>query len=160
MAWLLLKSGPRKGERIEVAGELVIGRERADLTIDDESISRRHVVVRAADDGVEVEDLESKNGTFLDGARVAEVTMVTNSGALLRVGDTEIEIMLGTEAATRVRHAPRPAAAVAVQPFGASSATAARRRRSAATRLPLATLLSFACVAGTAGGLIAYFAAR
>jgi pSer/pThr/pTyr-binding forkhead associated (FHA) protein len=171
MAWLLLKSGPRTGERIEVVGELVIGREQADVMIDDESISRRHVAIRPRDGGLEIEDLGSKNGTWLDDSRLEGATVVTTPGTRVQVGDTVIELELDRETATRVRathvrEAPEDPesdeepAGVPVRPFGTSSASAARRRRSAATRLPIATMLTFASVAGTAGGLIAYFAAR
>jgi hypothetical protein len=175
MAWLLMTAGPMTGERIEIVDELLIGREQADLTIDDEALSRRHVAIRLRKDGVEVEDLDSKNGTWLDGVRLEAATTVTRSGAALQVGDTVAEIHFDVEPATRERatrvRAPRerpepavngaPAAAVvSLPPFGASSEAAARRRRSAATRLPVATLLCLIAIAATAAALVIYFAGR
>lgn len=50
-----------------------------DLVIQIEGVSRKHAVVRFRDDALEVEDLGSKNGTLVNGARVTT--------ALLGVGD-------------------------------------------------------------------------
>ena len=49
---------------------LIIGRQDSDLLLDDPQVSRRHAVVRAVDGELEVEDLGSANGTFVNGARV------------------------------------------------------------------------------------------
>ena len=66
MASLWVISGSRAGESVGVTGELVIGRENADLTIDDAEVSRRHVAVRLEGGQLEVEDLGSANGTFVE----------------------------------------------------------------------------------------------
>jgi hypothetical protein len=59
----------------------VIGRvEGNDVVIEDDSISRRHAEIRKSGPGYVVRDLESANGTFLNGERVSE--------APLRPGDT------------------------------------------------------------------------
>jgi hypothetical protein len=63
------------GEReLAVGEELTIGREGADLTLaDDDEVSRDHAALRALPDGgVEVRDLGSRNGTFVDGTRIEE----------------------------------------------------------------------------------------
>ena len=67
---LVVKDGPLAGRRFDVAGELSIGREGADITIDDGEVSRRHARVRAVGDGLEVVDEGSVNGTYVNGARV------------------------------------------------------------------------------------------
>jgi DNA-binding winged helix-turn-helix (wHTH) protein len=52
-------------------GENVVGRDRnADVSIDDSTISRRHARIRIAGNGATVEDLGSKNGTFVQGRRI------------------------------------------------------------------------------------------
>jgi DNA-binding winged helix-turn-helix (wHTH) protein len=54
-------------------GPNVLGRDQhAVAWIDDPSISRRHAVVHVSDAHVTIEDLGSKNGTFLKGTRVRE----------------------------------------------------------------------------------------
>jgi DNA-binding winged helix-turn-helix (wHTH) protein len=55
------------------AGENLIGRDReAVVWIDDESVSRRHARISIGDGGVSIEDLGSKNGTYVGGRRLKE----------------------------------------------------------------------------------------
>ncbi len=50
---------------------IVIGRDDGvDVLIDNPSVSRRHAEIRLGDDGWEVEDLGSSNGTFLGGTKI------------------------------------------------------------------------------------------
>jgi hypothetical protein len=53
-------------------GENVVGRDpEADVVVDVPGVSRRHALVRVASGQATVEDLGSKNGTFLAGERIA-----------------------------------------------------------------------------------------
>ncbi|MGI8631092.1 MAG: FHA domain-containing protein [Solirubrobacterales bacterium] len=63
MATLKVISGSDSGQSMEIDHEIVVGREGADLAIDDAEVSRRHAAIRPVDGGLEVEDLGSKNGT-------------------------------------------------------------------------------------------------
>ena len=45
-------AGPLAGRQVEVASALVLGREAADLVIDDPQVSRRHAGVRPAGDAL------------------------------------------------------------------------------------------------------------
>jgi pSer/pThr/pTyr-binding forkhead associated (FHA) protein len=50
---------------------IIIGREDgADVLIDNPSVSRRHAEIRLGDNGWEVEDLGSSNGTFIRGTKI------------------------------------------------------------------------------------------
>ncbi|HEV8021963.1 MAG TPA: FHA domain-containing protein [Candidatus Lustribacter sp.] len=70
-----------------LARRILVGRApSADVRIDDPRVSRLHARIEMRDDGVYVEDLGSRNGTFVDGAPVV-------SGRRLANGD---EITLGT----------------------------------------------------------------
>ncbi len=91
MASLRALSGSRAGQSVGVTGDVVIGRENADLTVDDAEVSRRHVVVRLVDGQLEVEDLGSANGTFVNGSRI-EGPVRVGGGAKIRVGQTEFEV--------------------------------------------------------------------
>ena len=72
--------GMRAGARLNVARPIEIGRDPgADLVLDDELVSRRHVRISPSERGVVVEDLDSRNGTFVNGARVYGPTAV-NAG--------------------------------------------------------------------------------
>ena len=119
MPFLIVRSGPRSGERIELVGEIVVGRENADLTVHDEEVSRRHLAVRPHEDGVELEDLGSTNGTFVDGARLAAVVVVS-SGARVTLGETELEIEVEEPeldpGATRLRERPPERDATIMRP--------------------------------------------
>jgi pSer/pThr/pTyr-binding forkhead associated (FHA) protein len=91
MASLWVTSGSRAGQSVGISDELIIGRENADLSIDDAEVSRRHAAVRLEGGQLEVEDLGSSNGTFVDGSRIEGAVRV-GGGAKIRVGQTEFEV--------------------------------------------------------------------
>jgi hypothetical protein len=68
-------------------GENVIGRDpAADVTIDAPIVSRRHARIVIADGHARVEDLGSKNGTFVADQRV-DAAVTLRDGDQIRVGD-------------------------------------------------------------------------
>src|SRR3954451_18184811 len=96
-------SGPGVGQTAEIEDDLVIGREDADMVIDDLEISRRHVRVGPAEGGgVVVEDLGSTNGTFVDRQKITGPVTLERSGTI-RVGTTEIAVKIAIPQVTRVR---------------------------------------------------------
>jgi DNA-binding winged helix-turn-helix (wHTH) protein len=67
-------------------GENVLGREeRLASRIDGPGVSRRHARILVFGGHATLEDLDSKNGTFLDGARVTSPRTLRD-GALIRLG--------------------------------------------------------------------------
>jgi hypothetical protein len=63
-----------------------------DLVLDgDEFASARHARIEARGDGTWVQDLDSTNGTFLNGARVVGAERM-NPGDILRVGETDLRV--------------------------------------------------------------------
>lgn len=105
MPTLKVTSGPAAGRSLPIEGDVVIGREGADLTIEDQELSRRHAVVRPAAGGVEIEDLGSTNGTIVDGRRIDSPVTVT-TGATLELGGSRIAIELAAPDTTRMRDQP------------------------------------------------------
>jgi EmrB/QacA subfamily drug resistance transporter len=97
--------GPVLGTEVAVDRELVVGREAADFTIHDPEVSRRHAVLRPVGGGVEVEDLGSTNGTFVNGERIAVPTTLAREGTI-RVGTSELAVEVTVLGATRVRELP------------------------------------------------------
>jgi len=89
-AYLVVLAGNRVGEMIRVGDELVIGRSRtAGLRISDASVSKRHVrVVRDASGAVFAEDLQSRNGTYINGEPVERASLY--DGDKIYVGSTTI----------------------------------------------------------------------
>src|SRR5829696_9913373 len=97
MAHLVITSGQLEGRRIEVAQELVVGRENVDVVIDDSELSRRHFAARPVAGGLEIEDLGSRNGTRVDGTRIDGPTRVRD-GAKITVGMTTLAVEVPQEA--------------------------------------------------------------
>ncbi|MFE7166422.1 FHA domain-containing protein [Streptomyces sp. NPDC057616] len=91
-------------------GEIRIGRSAdADVPLDDPDVSRLHCAVTVAPDGqVSVADLDSTNGSTLDGTRLSSRRVRFAPGALLRIG----------ESALRVAPAGGPGARVPTVPDG------------------------------------------
>lgn len=69
---LIAQTGPAAGQRWAVTKmEMTIGREpECDVVIPDRQVSRVHATLRRVGDGFELEDLNSKNGTHLNGRPV------------------------------------------------------------------------------------------
>jgi class 3 adenylate cyclase len=88
---LVLKDGPLAGRRFTVESQLVVGRLNADITIEDPLISRRHALVRPSEGSVEIEDLGSLNGTWVNGERITG-TRRLGSGDVVTVGTTTLEV--------------------------------------------------------------------
>ena len=60
-------------------GANLIGRDRdAVVWIDDESVSRRHARISIGEDGATIEDLGSKNGTYVGGTKIRNATSLTD----------------------------------------------------------------------------------
>nr|WP_063806494.1 FHA domain-containing protein [Streptomyces griseorubiginosus] len=86
-------------------GQIHIGRSvDADVPLDDPDVSRLHCAITVAGDGrVSVADLDSTNGTVLDGTRVGTRPVRFPPGALLRIGESVLRLApsggrrLGTE---------------------------------------------------------------
>ncbi|HXZ27767.1 MAG TPA: FHA domain-containing protein [Terriglobales bacterium] len=63
--------GPFKGHLFRLsAPRVVVGRQSCDIVIDDPEISRQHCVVEVAGNRATLTDLNTTNGTFVEGQRV------------------------------------------------------------------------------------------
>ena len=94
-ARLVIKNGGFEGMSYELAAsETLIGRNpTTDITLLDEGISREHAIVLydEENDSYSVEDLQSTNGTQVNGKRVRSVTLA--HGDQLRIGRTLFEFL-------------------------------------------------------------------
>ena len=70
-----------------VEDEVVIGRGQPPMWLPDESISRRHIRITREPNFCTVEDLGSKNGTFVNGAPLVRPTILGDQ-AVIRMGHT------------------------------------------------------------------------
>jgi hypothetical protein len=81
----------RPGETIALFDGLRIGRnDDNDVTIADGRVSRHHARIVLDGGGFAIEDLQSSNGTFVDGAQVQHARL--HPGASIVVGETVLEI--------------------------------------------------------------------
>ncbi len=75
--WKLLATASwMNGQTFEVRGSMVLGRDSAcDIAIPVEHLSRRHAELSVQGARLVVKDLDSSNGTFVNGERVEEATL-------------------------------------------------------------------------------------
>ena len=93
------KAKPEKLFRMPLRGTVIIGRRagEANLVIDyDKSVSGRHCRIREADGRVFVEDMQSANGTMVDGMRIQSETEIV-SGSVLTLGRVELKVEIYCE---------------------------------------------------------------
>ena len=85
------------GQRYLLTGQVtVIGRgSEADIIVDDSGVSRRHLEIRLMQGHAIATDLNSTNGTFVEGHRVDAATLM--DGNTLTVGRTRIMFWDGTQ---------------------------------------------------------------
>ncbi|QDU39455.1 ABC transporter ATP-binding/permease protein [Maioricimonas rarisocia] len=84
---LIVDSGKHKGRKLKISRDnAIVGRdEEAAIRIASQEVSRRHCVLIPTPDGLVVRDLESSNGTFVNGAPILRDTIL-QSGDVLTVG--------------------------------------------------------------------------
>src|SRR3981189_1627711 len=85
---LIVKQHDRTQQYPLCEGRTIVGRAPlCDVVINDDSISRQHARLVVPPDGVQLSDLQSRNGTYLAGEPIGEVTL--RGGEQLRFGDVE-----------------------------------------------------------------------
>jgi hypothetical protein len=88
---LQIVEGDEKGRSFDITGvgSYVIGRKDCDVVLNDEKVSRKHASVIIVREGqYAVQDLASKNGTFVNGVRLSRRNVQHND--LIRVGNTTL----------------------------------------------------------------------
>lgn len=86
--------GPRElqGVSLPITGPVVIGRSPgADIVIGDDFVSGRHARLSPSGGGVALEDLESTNGTLLNGASVSQ-PMSLRAGDTIDIGAVRLKV--------------------------------------------------------------------
>ncbi|KYF51314.1 diguanylate cyclase, partial [Sorangium cellulosum] len=89
-AYLIVLAGSNVGEMYRVEGsEIVIGRASgATIRLNDDGISRRHARLLQMDSQVTIEDLNSSNGTLVNGEQVTRAAL--HDGDKIRLGSTTV----------------------------------------------------------------------
>jgi DNA-binding NtrC family response regulator len=88
---LVVLSGSRKGAQIQLGDRARLGKASDnDLVLGDDTVSRYHCELVREGNAVRVRDLNSTNGTRVDGTRVSDALL--SPGAVLKVGEVEIAL--------------------------------------------------------------------
>jgi hypothetical protein len=91
MAWLAVKSGPRKGKQFGLTtGRNKIGRDgkTCDIILDDSTVSRDHASIGYENGRFVIHDLHSKSGTFVNEREVQKQTLMDDDE--IRLGKTRL----------------------------------------------------------------------
>src|SRR3954466_16345602 len=92
---VVVVAGPSTGAAA-VGKKITLGRSRvADVPIADFTVSEFHVEIAAHEDGIEIRDLDSWNGTYFEGAPVLRV--VVPRGATLTLGESAIRVDVASD---------------------------------------------------------------
>ncbi|MCD6577737.1 MAG: FHA domain-containing protein [Anaerolineaceae bacterium] len=88
---LIVRAGGEINKPFLLIGEKnVIGRDpKNDIVIDDIEISRNHLTITRKGDTFQIEDNHSTNGTFLNGMKLEEPTVIKN-GDLISLGQNHV----------------------------------------------------------------------
>src|SRR5450432_3567334 len=89
--------GPTKGSTIALPqGAYSVGRQAANsLYLEDHAVSRQHCVFTRSGDGCELKDLDSRNGTFVNGEPIALHKL--DSGDEVRIGGSMFVYFTGSQ---------------------------------------------------------------
>jgi pSer/pThr/pTyr-binding forkhead associated (FHA) protein len=100
---LVVRQGPNTGQIIELdKSEIFIGRDIAnDIVFNDAEVSRKHAQLTLEGDRYKIEDLNSTNGTYINGQRLIGPHVLA-IGEIIMFGDNVGVIFDGEPAATDV----------------------------------------------------------
>jgi adenylate cyclase len=129
MFFLIIKQHGGTQQYPLAEGKTIVGRAtQCDIVINDDSISRQHARLDVRPDVVQLSDLQSRNGTYLAGDQVREITLY--GGEPLRFGDVQATVEWRVDApAVRVNPAAMTAEHTMIRALGdppAAAAVAAR----------------------------------
>ncbi|MBU6308220.1 MAG: FHA domain-containing protein [Planctomycetes bacterium] len=90
---MIVASGKSAGRSIAIKrNKLLIGRaEQCDVRPLSEEVSRRHCAITVGPTEIWVEDLGSRNGTFVNGTKITERTKIVD-GDIVRVASLELKV--------------------------------------------------------------------
>ncbi len=104
----LISTAGEQSIDLQLGRTVVVGRAvTSDIPIYDPTISRRHAEVSLTENGVLVKDLGSSNGTFLNGAKIAEAEAGPND--VVTFGKVAFRVKEVTAPAPRPQVVPTPA---------------------------------------------------
>ena len=91
---LLVRGGPQNGDTIHLSeGLTLMGRgSTSDIIVDKPGVSRQHAGLRRDTAGYWIEDMGSRNGTFVNGERVEGEGKRLRDMDRIELGDTDTDV--------------------------------------------------------------------
>ncbi len=92
-AWfLVVTNGGQTGKQTVLRNEMMLGRnESNDIWVNNNNASRRHALIQKRNNGFQIKDQGSTNGTWVNGKRIKRATRI-KIGDQIVVGDTEFVV--------------------------------------------------------------------
>lgn len=118
---LLVKKGPQRGHVHPLNAILItLGRDPlADIVISDPEVSRQHARLMETEDGYELQDLGSTNGTFVSGQRLGGEVVLLQPGQQIEMGSgVTLLYQLVPTGTPESQTAARPQEEMAIQEMG------------------------------------------
>jgi len=105
---LIVKTGDEINKSFDlIKDKNIVGRDpESDIVIDGIEISRNHLVITKKGETFQIEDLNSTNGTFLNGKKLKKLTDIKN-GDLISLGENHV-LEFVVETGKRKHQAKRP----------------------------------------------------
>ena len=95
---LIANEGPPNGQQWVLKGQLLIGRDAAcDIVIPDRQVSRQHARISNTGKGIILEDLGSKNGTFVNNKPIFEEVKLAEADEI-QIALTQTFLFLSSDA--------------------------------------------------------------
>ncbi len=93
LGYLVRMNGPQQETRLEIPGPIcVLGRSSsANIVLDEEAVSKQHARMTHTGEGFLIEDLDSSNGTFVNGKRI-HAKQEVEPGDLVRLGPVILKL--------------------------------------------------------------------
>jgi VWFA-related protein len=89
-AWLVMSGGDHAGTRFRLGTDVTtIGREGDnDVVLDEDAVGRRHAQIRRGSDGYQLTDLDSRNGTRVNGKSITR--QLLRQGDIIEIGSMRL----------------------------------------------------------------------
>ncbi len=94
---LIAQTGPLNGQRWSIKGDVIVGRDDScNVVIQNRQVSRYHARFISLPQGVQLEDLGSKNGTHINGHEVVE-PVILQDGDVIQIAYAQQFIYLSSD---------------------------------------------------------------
>lgn len=104
--YIVMMTGRHAGATYLAESSMIVGRHaECDIVLHDSSASRRHVSIQKIDAGLVLQDLDSSNGTYLNGTRVSSADL--SNGDRIQIGSTVLKVFSEDELEARLRNSQK-----------------------------------------------------